>query len=117
MHINKVSRVRTISQVAKELGENENWLFDVAAEMEPEDGLIWVSGIGDDAVMAFTDFGVETLTLLWQIWFHRFGEWLVAMRASHGGRPREEIKYGLPDGRHARLRRRPSDSFFSVPPL
>jgi hypothetical protein len=61
MHVNKVSHVRTISRVAEELGENEDWLFDVATEMEPEDGLIWVSGIDDDAVMAFTDFGIENL--------------------------------------------------------
>ena len=61
MHVNKVPHVKTISHVAKELGENEDWLFDVAAEMEPEDGLIWVYGIGDDGVMAFTDFGVENL--------------------------------------------------------
>jgi hypothetical protein len=58
MHVNKVSHVTTINQVAADLGESEDWLFDVAAEMEPEDGLIWVSGIGD-GVMAFTDFGVE----------------------------------------------------------
>ncbi len=64
MHVNKVSHVRTISHVAKELGENEDWLFDVASEMEPEDGLIWVYGIGDDGVMAFTDFGIETLVEL-----------------------------------------------------
>ncbi len=64
MHVNKVSHVRTISHVAKELGENEHWLFDVASEMEPEDGLIWVYGIGDDGVMAFTDFGIETLVEL-----------------------------------------------------
>jgi hypothetical protein len=67
MHVNKVHHVRTIGQVAKELGENEDWLFDVATEMEPEDGLIWVYGIGDDGVMAFTDFGIETLTELIKI--------------------------------------------------
>jgi hypothetical protein len=61
MHVNKVSHITTISQVAKKLGENEDWLFDVAAEMEPEDGLIWVHGITDDCVMAFTDFGIENL--------------------------------------------------------
>jgi hypothetical protein len=36
-------------------------LFDVASEMEPEDGLIWVHGIKDNGVMAFTDFGIESL--------------------------------------------------------
>ena len=29
--------------------------------MEPEDGLIWVYGPGDDEVMAFTDFGIDNL--------------------------------------------------------
>ena len=36
MHVNKVHHVRTIDHVAKELGENEDWLFDVANEMEPK---------------------------------------------------------------------------------
>jgi hypothetical protein len=67
MHVNKVSYVRTISQVAADLGESEDWLFDVATEMEPEDGLIWVYGIGDDGVMAFTDFGIENLVELIKI--------------------------------------------------
>jgi len=39
MHVNKISHVTTIGHVAKELGENEDWLFDLAAEMEPEDGV------------------------------------------------------------------------------
>lgn len=64
MHVNKVSHVTTISQVAKELGENEDCLFDVAAEMEPEDGLIWVCGITDDGVTALTDFGTDNLVEL-----------------------------------------------------
>jgi hypothetical protein len=61
MHVNKVSHVTTINRVAKDLGENEDWLFDVANEMEPEDGVIWVYGVGDDGVMAVTDFGIENL--------------------------------------------------------
>jgi hypothetical protein len=36
-------------------------LWDVANGMDPEDGLIWVFGVGDDGVMAFTDFGIENL--------------------------------------------------------
>jgi hypothetical protein len=44
MHVNKVSSVRTINLVAKDLGEDEDWLCDVASEMEPEDGLIWFMG-------------------------------------------------------------------------
>ncbi len=61
MHINKVYRVTTIARVAAELGEDENWLCDIAGEMEPEDGLIWVYGPDDEAIMAFTDFGIEQL--------------------------------------------------------
>ena len=61
MHVNKVHHVTTIDRVAKELGENEDWLFDVANEMDTEDGVIWVYGVGDDGVMAFTDFGIENL--------------------------------------------------------
>jgi hypothetical protein len=58
---NKVRHVHTIARVAEMLGEDEEWLWDVATEMDPEDGLIWVYGPGDDGVMAFTDFGIETL--------------------------------------------------------
>jgi hypothetical protein len=29
--------------------------------MDPEDGVIWVYGLGDDHVMAFTDAGIENL--------------------------------------------------------
>lgn len=39
-------------------------LWNVANEMDQEDGLIWVYGPGDDGVMAFTDFGIETLVEL-----------------------------------------------------
>ena len=67
MHVNKVSSVKTISLVAKELGEDEDWLFDIAADMEPEDGAIWVYGVGDDGVLAFNDFGVESLVDLIKI--------------------------------------------------
>ena len=35
--------------------------------MEPEDGLIWVHGLDDDGVVAFTEFGVESLVELLQI--------------------------------------------------
>lgn len=61
MHINKVHHVTTIGRVAADLREDENWLGDVANEMDAEDGLVWVYGVGDDGVMAFTDLGIETL--------------------------------------------------------
>jgi hypothetical protein len=65
--VNKVHHVHTITRVAEMLGEPEDWLWDVAVEMDQEDGLIWVYGPGDESVMAFTDFGIETLTELVQI--------------------------------------------------
>jgi hypothetical protein len=61
VHINKVYRVTTIARVAAELAEDENRLADIAGEMEPEDGLIWVYAPDDEAIMAFTDFGIEQL--------------------------------------------------------
>src|ERR1700722_13080876 len=68
MHVNKVSHVKTINRIAKDLGESEDWLFDVANEMDVEDGVIWVYGVGDDGVMAFTDFGIENLVELIKIY-------------------------------------------------
>jgi hypothetical protein len=68
MHVNKVHRVTTINRVAANLGESEDWLFDIANEMDVEDGLIWVYGIGQDGVMAFTDFGIENLIELIKIY-------------------------------------------------
>jgi len=67
MHVNKVSRVRTFDRVAKDLGEDVDFLFDVAIEMEPEDGLIWVLSLDDESVMAFTDDGVDNLVDLIKI--------------------------------------------------
>jgi hypothetical protein len=61
MHVNKVHSVKTIDRVARELGESVDWLHDVAEEMDTEDGVIWVYGDGDDGVLAFTNFGIETL--------------------------------------------------------
>jgi hypothetical protein len=60
-HVNKVHHVTTITCVAEQLGEDEDWLHDVADEMEIEDDVIWVYGIGEDGVQAFTDFGIENL--------------------------------------------------------
>ena len=67
MHVNKVSQVRTIDMVAKDIGETVDFILDVALEMEPEDGVIWVKGLGDEGVMAFTDFGVDNLVDLIKI--------------------------------------------------
>ena len=41
MHVNKVSHVTTIDRVAADLGEDVDWLHDVALDMDIEDGVIW----------------------------------------------------------------------------
>ena len=61
MHVNKVHHVTTINRVASDLAVSEDWLSDVANEMDIEDGLIWFYRVGEDGVMAFTDFGIESL--------------------------------------------------------
>ena len=65
MQLNKIHAIRTIALVAKDLGEDEDFLAELAIGMEPEDGLIWIFGTDDDEqVMAFSDFGVEHLSEL-----------------------------------------------------
>ena len=68
IHFNKVHHVKTITRIAEDLGEDEDWLRDVASEMEVEDGVIWVDGVGEFGVQAFTDFGIENLIELVRIY-------------------------------------------------
>ena len=60
-HVNKVHHVTTITQIASDLGEDEDWLWDIANEMEIEDDVIWVYGVGEDGILAFTEYGIESL--------------------------------------------------------
>ena len=68
MHINKVHSVRTLALVARDLGEDVDWLADIAIDLEPEDGLIWVyDPEHPDGTMAFSEFGIESLCNLIEI--------------------------------------------------
>lgn len=58
------SSVFTISRVAEMLGEDEDWLQDIAQDMEPEDGCLIVWETGDQSTTAFTPEGVEYLEQL-----------------------------------------------------
>jgi len=61
MQVNKVHSVRTLALVAKDLGEDADWLADIAIDLEPEDGLIWVyDPEHPDGTMAFSQFGIES---------------------------------------------------------
>jgi hypothetical protein len=66
---NKVYSVTTIDQVAKDMGVDVDLLHDITLGMDREDGVIWVYGlVADDAVMAFTDEGVEEIKNLLEIY-------------------------------------------------
>ena len=56
-----ISAVFTIGYVANLLGEDADWLLDLSVGMEPEDGSLWVYGIGADGVPAFTQAGIDNL--------------------------------------------------------
>ena len=49
----------TISRAAELLGEDEELLWDLADQMEPEDGLLWIYGTHDQQTIAFTDPGLD----------------------------------------------------------
>jgi hypothetical protein len=53
--------VFTISHVAKMLGEDEEWLREISVAMDAEEGSLWVFGVGEHGVPAFTEYGIECL--------------------------------------------------------
>jgi len=64
-HVNQVHSVRTIGLVVLELDKTEDEITDLALGMEPEDGLIWVySPEHEGGIMAFTNYGIESLETL-----------------------------------------------------
>src|SRR5215470_925183 len=56
-----IAAVFTIGYVANLLGEDEDWLHELSIDMFPEDGRLWVYGVGEDGVTAFTEDGIENL--------------------------------------------------------
>jgi hypothetical protein len=61
MQRNKVHAVTVIAAVAQELGVDEDLLHEISIGLDTEDGVIWVYGIGEDAIVALTEDGVEEL--------------------------------------------------------
>ena len=51
----------TIRRVAEILGEDEELLWDMATDMEPERGCLWLYDINDQQTVAFTPDGMEYL--------------------------------------------------------
>jgi hypothetical protein len=56
-----ISAVFTIRYVANLLSEDEDWLHDLSIDIFLEDGCLWVYGVGEDGVPAFTEYGIECL--------------------------------------------------------
>jgi hypothetical protein len=56
-----IAHVFTITYVVEMLGEDEEWLHELSIDMLPEDGCLHVYNGKDDAVTAFTDYGIECL--------------------------------------------------------
>ena len=61
---NKVRHIYTVAHVARQLGVGEDLIHDLTLGLEPEDGVIWVYGLDDDGVLAFTDDGIEEVRLI-----------------------------------------------------
>ena len=55
------SAVFTIARAAEMLGETVDLLDEIAEQLEPEDGCLWVYDTGDRETLAFTERGVESL--------------------------------------------------------
>ena len=56
------SYVFTIRRGARMLSEDEDRLYEIALDMEPEDGCLTILDVDeDDAIMAFTAEGIENL--------------------------------------------------------
>ena len=55
------SCVFTIARAAELLGEDKEWLEELAGQLEPEDGRLWIYDIADRATLGFTERGIECL--------------------------------------------------------
>ncbi len=51
----------TISRAAEPLDEHEKLLWEIASDMEPEDGYLWIYDTDDQQTVAFTPAGMEWL--------------------------------------------------------
>ena len=55
------SCVFTLARAAEMLGESEEWLRELADQLEPEDGRLWIHDTEDRATLGFTERGIESL--------------------------------------------------------
>lgn len=55
------SVVFTIARAAEMLGESIDLLDEIAEQLEPEDGCLWIYDTDDRATLGFTERGIESL--------------------------------------------------------
>ena len=56
-----ISHVFTIRRAAQTLGRDEELLWDLAGQLEAEDGKLWVYDLDQVETLAFTSEGIEAL--------------------------------------------------------
>jgi hypothetical protein len=56
-----ISYVFTIRRAAQILGRDEELLWDLSDQLEPEDGMLWVNDVDGAQTLAFSEFGIDTL--------------------------------------------------------
>ena len=56
-----ISYVFTIRRAAQILGRDEELLWELSQQLEPEDGKLWVLDIEGAEMLAFSQFGIENL--------------------------------------------------------
>lgn len=53
--------VFTIARVAAMIGETIDLIDEIAEQLEPEDGFLWIYDTDDHATLGFTERGIESL--------------------------------------------------------
>ena len=56
-----ITRVFTIRRAAQILARDEDTIWNLSDQLEPEDGMLWVYDIDGTEILAFTDDGIEAL--------------------------------------------------------
>lgn len=59
-----ISHVFTIRRAAEILGQNEELIWQVSDDMEPEDGVLWVYDTSNPETRAFTPDGIDAVRQL-----------------------------------------------------
>ena len=53
--------VFTIARAAEMIGETIDLIDEIAEQLEPEDGCLWIYHTDDHAMLGFTERGIESL--------------------------------------------------------